>query len=146
MAETPQWAWQEWKPQENAFRYLAILCAALVLMPVARLAGQEAQSGVDVRATISSEAIYAPELTEGPRDGTPLDGAFRAVVYPMVKLSEHWIVASAVQFSSVPYFTEDSMTPEHAVTTKCCKLTLGYSRFWKSGSLNVRGSGTSRSL
>jgi hypothetical protein len=91
MAETPQWAWQGWRPQENAFRYLAILCAALVLMPVARLAGQEAQSGVDVRATISSEAIYAPELTEGPRNGTPLDGAFRAVVYPMVKLSEHWI-------------------------------------------------------
>ena len=137
-AETPQWAWQGWRPQENAFRYLAILCAALVLMPVARLAGQDAQSGVDVRATISSEAIYAPELAEGPRDGTPLDGAFRAVVYPMVKLSEHWIVAVAVQFSSVPYFTEDFTTPGHAVTTKVLQANLWYSRVWKSGSVNLR--------
>jgi hypothetical protein len=138
MAETPQWAWQRWRPQENAFNYLAILFAALGLTPVARLAGQEAQSGVDVRATVSGEAIYAPELTESPRDGTPLDGAFRAVVYPTVKLSEHWIVASAVQFSSVPYFTEDFTTPGHAVTTKVLQANLGYSRFWKSGSVNLR--------
>jgi hypothetical protein len=91
-----------------------------------------------VHATVSGEGIYAPELTGSPRDGTPLDGAFRAVVYPTVKLSEHWTVASAVQFSSVPYFTEDFTTPGHAVTTKVLQANLGYSRFWKSGSLNVR--------
>ena len=138
MEETPQGAWQRWRPPEDAFKDLAILFAALVLMPVARLAGQEAQSGLDVHATVSGEGIYAPELTESPRDGTPLDGAFRAVVYPTVKLSEHWTVASAVQFSSVPYFTEDFTTPGHAVTTKVLQANLGYSRFWKSGSLNVR--------
>lgn len=138
MEETPQGAWQRWRPPEDAFKDLAILFAVLVLMPVARLAGQEAQSGLDVHATVSGEGIYAPELTESPRDGTPLDGAFRAVVYPTVKLSEHWTVASAVQFSSVPYFTEDFTTPGHAVTTKVLQANLGYSRFWKSGSLNVR--------
>lgn len=51
MAETPQWAWQRRRPQENAFNYLAVLFATLIFTPVARLAGREAQSGVDVRAT-----------------------------------------------------------------------------------------------
>jgi hypothetical protein len=138
ISETPPRAWQRWGPQENAFNYLAFLFAALVLMPAARLAGQEAQSGFDVRATVSGEAIYAPELTESPRNGSPLDGAFRTVVYPTVKFSEHWTVASAVQLNSVPYFTSDFTTPGHAVTTKVLRANIGYSRFWKSGSVNVR--------
>ena len=82
-----------------------------------------------MHATVSGEGIYAPELTGSPRDGTPLDGAFRAVVYPTVKLSEHWTVAGAFQFSSFPYFTEDFTTPGHAVTTRVLQANLGYSRF-----------------
>jgi len=105
---------------------------------VVPLAGQEADSGIDVRATVSGEAIYAHELTESPRNGTPLDAAFRAVVYPVIKLDEHWTVTGAVQFSSNPYFTEDFTVPGHGVRTRILRANLGYSRFWKSGSINIR--------
>lgn len=123
--------------------YVAVSARSVILfLPLALapwpLAAQEAQAGLDLRATVSGEAIYAPELTDSPRSGTPIDAAFRAVVYPTVKLSEHWTLAGAVQLSSVPYFTEDFTTPGHAVTTRVLQANLGYSRFWKSGSINIR--------
>jgi hypothetical protein len=117
---------------------LFALVLPLVLAPAAPLAAQEATAGLDIRATVSGEAIYANELTDGPRNGTPLDTAFRAVVYPTLKLSEHWTIASAVQFMSNPYFSEDFTTPGHAVTPRVLRANIGYSRFWKSGSINIR--------
>jgi len=110
----------------------------LIFIPLVPLAGQEADSGIDVRATLSGEAIYAHELTESPRNGSSLDAAFRGVVYPLLKLDEHWTVAGAVQFDSVPYFTEDFSTPGHEVSTRILQANLGYARLWKSGSINVR--------
>jgi hypothetical protein len=113
-------------------RYLLIL-----VLPLVPLAGQEASSGIDVQATISGEGIYAHQLTESPRNGTPVDAAFRAVVYPFLKLDEHWTIAGAVQFTSDPYFTEDFTAPGHAVETKILQASLGYSRLWKAGSISV---------
>jgi len=114
-----------------------------LLLPVMPLAGQEAESGLDVRATVGGEAFYAHALTESPANGSALDAAFRAVVYPILKLNEHWTVTGAVQFSSNPYFVEDFSTPGHAVTTRVLRANIGYSRFWKpgsryAGSINIR--------
>lgn len=110
----------------------------ILLLPLVPLAGQEAESGIDVNATVSGEAIYAHELTESPRNGTPLDAAFRAVVYPLLKLDDHWTVAGAVQFNSEPYFTEDFTTPGHGVRTSILRAHIGYSRLWKSASIDIR--------
>jgi hypothetical protein len=122
---------------------LGTLGVALFFLPVLPLAGQEAESGLDVRATVAGEAIYAHALTESPANGSALDAAFRAVVYPVLKLNEHWTVAGAVQFSSNPYFVEDFDTSGHAVTTRILRANIGYSRFWKpgsryAGSINIR--------
>src|ERR1700739_4996639 len=103
-----------------------------LFLPLIPLSAQEAGSGIDVSATVSGEAIYAHELTESPRNGTPLDAAFRAVVYPLLKLNEQWTVSGAVQVDSDPYFTEDFTTPGHGVSTSILRAHLGYSRFWKS--------------
>jgi hypothetical protein len=115
------------------FDYLFIL-----FIPLVPLAAQEANSGFDLSATVSGESMYNQELTGSPRNGSPLDAAFRAVVYPILKLDEHWTVAGAVQFNSEPYFTEDFSVPGHGVRTRILQANLGYSRFWKSGSINVR--------
>jgi hypothetical protein len=108
------------------------------LFPLLTLAGQEATSGIDVPATISVEAIYANQLTQSPRDGTALDAAFRAVVYPTFKLDTHWTIEGAVQVTSDPYFTEDFTEPGHKVEVVVLRANLGYSRIWKSGSINIR--------
>jgi hypothetical protein len=113
-------------------------CLFILFVPLVPLAGQEAAAGMDVRATISGEAIDAKQLTESPRNGTPLDGAFRAVIYPLLKLDEHWTVEGAVQVSSNPYFTEDFTTPGHGVRTRILRANIGYSRSWKSASISIR--------
>jgi len=110
----------------------------ILFIPLIPLAGQEAGSGIDVSATLGGEALYAHELTGSPRNGSPIDGAFRAVIYPVLKLNEHWTVSGAVQFESVPYFTEDFSTPGHAVSTEILQANVGYSRFWNGGSMNIR--------
>ena len=109
-------------------------------IPLIHLAAQEAGSGtpgIDISATISGEAIYANQLTQSPRDGTPQDAAFRAVVYPFVRLDEHWTVEGAVQVSSNPYFTEDFTTPGHGVRIRILRANIGYSRSWKTGSIAI---------
>ena len=110
----------------------------LLFIPLAPLAGQEANAGFDLSATLSGEPIYSHELTESPRDGSALDAAFRAVLYPVLKLDEHWTISGAVQFNSEPYFTDEFTAPGHGVRTRILQANLGYSRFWKSGSINVR--------
>ena len=95
-------------------------------MPLAAQVGQEAEAGIDIRATISGEGIYSRQLTESPRNGTALDGAFRAVVYPLIKLNRHWWLDGAVQFDSAPFFTEDFSAPGHSVTTQILRASLGY--------------------
>ena len=118
------------------FAYLFIL--SLPLVPLGAQVGQDAEAGIDIRATVSAEGIYTHQLTESPRSGTPLDGAFRAVIYPLLRLDEHWTLEGAVQISSNPYFTEDFTTPGHGVRTRILRSYLGYSRSWKSASIRVR--------
>ena len=110
----------------------------LLSMPLAAQVGQDAEAGIDVRATVSGEGIYSRQLTESPRNGTAVDGAFRAVVYPLIKLNRHWSLAGAVQFESAPFFTEDFTAPGHSVTTQILRAYLGYTRSWNAFALNVR--------
>jgi hypothetical protein len=110
----------------------------LLSMPLAAQVGQEAEAGIDIRATVSGEAMYSHQLTESPRNGTAVDGAFRAVVYPLIKLNRHWSLAGAVQFESAPFFTEDFTAPGHSVTTQILRAYLGYTRSWNAFALNVR--------
>jgi hypothetical protein len=117
----------------HLFGYLLLLS-----MPLAAQVGQEAEAGIDIRATISGEGIYSRQLTESPRNGTALDGAFRAVVYPLIKLNRHWWLDGAVQFDSAPFFTEDFSAPGHSVTTQILRASLGYKQTWNALALTVR--------
>jgi hypothetical protein len=99
----------------------------------AGLWAQEAASGFELRATLSGEAAYTHQ-----RDGEPLTGGVRSVLYPTWKLDDHWAVAGAVQIYSQQYFFEQFKTPGHGVTTDILQAHLSYSRFWKDRSVVVR--------
>jgi hypothetical protein len=113
-------------------------CWPLFLLPLALLRGQEASSGFDLKATISAEAVAADALTELPRNGSGLEGGFRAVLYPTWKLDEHWILSGALQFNSRPYFPEEFSTQGYGLKGRILQLNLGYSKLWKHGSAVVR--------
>jgi hypothetical protein len=96
---------------------------------------QEAASGFDLGVTVSSEALYSPQLSSDPRNGSAATGAFRAILYPTYKLSDHWTMSGAVEAYSHPYFFEDFSTNTHGVEVDLLQAQISYSRFWENRSL-----------
>jgi hypothetical protein len=101
----------------------------LVCLPLARLLAQEAGAGIDLRATITGEAVST--------DGRTTAG-FRAVAYPTIKLSEHWTLSGSIEMISRPFAPEDFATQGYGARMRVLQSSLGYSRVWKKASLVVR--------
>ncbi len=110
----------------------------IVLVCAAGLWGQEAESGLEVRATVSEGASYSQQLEAAPRSGAPVSGGFRAVLYPTWKLNGHWAVTGAVQTYSRPYFFEQFSTQGYGIRTDVLQGNLSYSQYWNKASLVVR--------
>ncbi|MDQ1473046.1 MAG: hypothetical protein QOJ99_4526 [Bryobacterales bacterium] len=99
---------------------------------------QESRSGLDLRATISGEAVYSRELPDASRNGAHVTGGIRAVFYPEWKISSHWAVSGAIQVNSLSSFDEDSSTHASGIRSRFLQAQLGYYRVWKGGSLVIR--------
>jgi len=99
---------------------------------------QEAESGFELRSTVSIQAAQSQDLTEAPRDGAPVVGGFQALLYPTWKLDSHWAVSGAIQVHSRPYFPEEFKTQGYGVKTSILNANISYSQFWSKGSLVVR--------
>jgi hypothetical protein len=98
---------------------------------------QEAASGFELRTTLGAEGLYSHQSGD-PGEG-PVSGGFRAMLYPVWKISRNWSVEGAVQIHSQPYFFEElSEYDDRGVKTNILRAHLDYSRFWKKGSLVVR--------
>ena len=104
-------------------------CAFLCLFGAAASA-QEASSGFELRTTVSAVSSYSQELTEEPREGSPVTGGVRAILYPTWKLNSHWTLSGAYQVISRPYFAEDFQTQGHGIKGELLQLNLSYVRFW----------------
>ena len=99
---------------------------------------QEAESGFELRSTVSIQAAHSPDLGEEPRDGAPMVGGFEALLYPTWKLDSHWAISGAIQVHSRPYFPEEFSTQGYGVKTSILNANISYSQFWSKGSLVVR--------
>lgn len=100
-----------------------------LILPLAALA-QEANSGFELRTTLTVEAVDSHQLSSSPRFGGDATGGFRAMFYPTWKLSPHWSVTGAVQVDSRPFFVEDLTTQGYGVKGAVLQGHLDYSRFW----------------
>jgi hypothetical protein len=116
----------------------ALLFCLWVLIPAAILRAQEAHSGFDLGVTASGEVLESPQLSSAPRDGSVVTGAFRVVLYPTLKLTDHWTVSGAVEAYSHPYFFADLSTNENGVEVNIMQAQVSYSRFWGNRSFIVR--------
>src|ERR1700733_11958970 len=117
-------------------RSLALLGCLCVFVRMS--AAQEADSGFELRTTLSAEAFGSDDLTQPPRDGDPVSGGFRAMLYPIWKWNSHWSVDGAVQIRSRPYFFEEFDTQGYGIKTDILQAHLNYSRFWKKASVVAR--------
>src|ERR1700733_14613664 len=75
-------------------RSLALLGCLCVFVRMS--AAQEADSGFELRTTLSAEAFGSDDLTQPPRDGDPVSGGFRAMLYPIWKWSSPNSLASVL--------------------------------------------------
>ena len=116
----------------------AFVFACAVAMAASSAFGQEANSGLDLRATFSAAAFNSGELTEAPRNGSSVDAGFRAVFYPTLKIDEHWTITVAWQVISRPYYYETYSTQGHGVETDILNGTVNYAHSVGRGLITVR--------
>lgn len=112
---------------------ILFLCAT----PAVMLA-QEAESGFELRSTVTAQSLYSQDLTDSPRNGAPATAGFQALLYPTWKLDSHWAVSGTIQVHSRPYFPDEFDTQGFGVKTNILNANISYSRFWGKGSLVVR--------
>jgi hypothetical protein len=114
------------------------LIMAVFVAATGGLWAQEAGSGFDLRATVSAAAFNSNELTQDPRNGSSVDAGFRAVVYPTLKIDEHWTLSAAWQTISRPYFYETYSTQGRGIETGILNATVNYSRTARWGAVIAR--------
>lgn len=111
----------------------------LFCVPIAGLArAQEADSGIDLRATVTSQTLASNELTEKPRSGSPVVAGFHGVTYPTIKFNEHWFITGAIQLVTRPYFYSDLSTTGYGAKGSVLQSSLNYARISNNGSFLVR--------
>ena len=102
------------------------------------LAAQEANSGFDLRATLSGQFAASNVLTKAPRSGAPATAGFRSVMYPTWKINGNWTATGVWQFATRPYFYEDFSTTGYGANGNLLQASLNYSRISDQGSLLIR--------
>jgi hypothetical protein len=102
------------------------------------LSAQEANSGLDLRETLSGQFAASNDFTEAPRSGAPVGVGFRSVTYPTLKFSDHWTLTGAWQLASRPYFNKDFSNAGNGVNGNILQASLNYSRVSNKGSFMVR--------
>jgi len=102
------------------------------------LAAQEANSGFDLRATLSGQFAASNVLTKAPRSGAPATAGFRSVMYPTWKINGNWTATGVWQFATRPYFYEDFSTAGYGANGNLLQASLNYSRISDQGSLLIR--------
>jgi hypothetical protein len=102
------------------------------------LPAQEANSGFDLRETLSGQFAVSNVLTEVPRSGAPVGVGFRSVTYPAWKFSDHWTLTGAWQLNSRPYFNQDFSSAGNGVNGNILQASLNYSRISEKGSMMIR--------
>jgi hypothetical protein len=112
-----------------------LACAAACYAP---LNAQEADSGFNVRTTLSGLAATSNILEEAPRDGVPGTAGFRGVVYPSWKIDNNWFATGAVQLFTRPYFYSDFSASGFGVKGNILQASLNYTRISDKGSLLLR--------
>ena len=121
-------------------RALSCLFWGLLGSPLLTLSlpAQEANSGFDVRATLTGQVMASNDLTQAPRSGSPVSAGFRGVAYPTWKISTHWTVTGAFQLYTRPYFYSDFSTSGYGAKGDILQASLNYSRVSSKGSLLFR--------
>jgi hypothetical protein len=116
----------------------ALLIALLAWIPSTVAQAQEADAGVDLRATLSGQFAASSVFTQPSVAEAPASAGFRGVFYPTVKFSDRWAITAAWQLYTRPYFFESFSETDRGASGNILQASLNYSRVSTKGSLLVR--------
>ena len=110
--------------------------ALLLFFAPAVLSAQEAASGFDLRGTLTQglSIFDRPAGTQQPAAA----GAFRAVLYPALKLSEGWNFFGAVEMDAGRFSYRQPETQSYELHGRLLQGYVSYSRFWRKAALTIR--------
>jgi len=116
--------------------------ASLFTAAAAELTAQEASAGLTVPVTVSGQLLQSPRgIPAGDTGTSSVAPAFRAVLYPSLKLGEHWFAFSALQVYNRPYFYEQ-LDPGERVQRKLVgnvlQAYIGYSRIGQGKGFTIK--------
>ena len=115
--------------------FVAIMMAGLWSIPVV---AQTADFGVDVPVTLSGGTFYSQRLQLKDPNAFPWAAGVQGMLYPTVKLGQHWFGYAAIQIRSNPYVYYDAFSPQHDVETDVLQAYVGYSIGGKRASMVVK--------
>ncbi len=121
---------------------ITVTMAFVLLGTASGIRAQEAARGFDLAATLTGQAVESGALSRAPRSGADWAGGFRVLVYPTLKVNEHWSVEGAIQTVSRPYYPQDFTSIGEGVRSQVLRATVSYSRTWpgRPGTRNGGGS------
>lgn len=122
----------------RTLRHILVFGLAVGAFSEVCLHAQEAAAGLDLRATITAQAVASNELTQAPRLGSPVSVGSRAMLYPTWKINENWFVTGSFQLATRPYFSEQFTSSGYGLKGTVLQSTLNYSRVSDKGSLLMR--------
>jgi len=114
----------------RAFWFGSMFC----LLAVPALS-QDASSGFSLPVTLSGGGMYSERLQVRDSTVSPFTGGMRAMLYPTLKLGEHWFGYAAIQETLAPYFYYDAYNPEHEWLTNVIQAFAGYS--WRTEKVSM---------
>ncbi|HLW76074.1 MAG TPA: hypothetical protein VKS01_03795 [Bryobacteraceae bacterium] len=102
------------------------LTLALAMLAAAGVAAQDSGAGFSVPITLGGGAMYTDRL-QAEGDASPYTAGFRAVLYPTLRLDDHWFGYAAIQLREAPYFYYDAFDSSHDFYTEVIQAFVGYS-------------------
>jgi hypothetical protein len=91
-----------------------------------------------VRATVTGQFAASSFFTQAGVAKAPAGVGMRAVVYPTVKLSDHWTATAAWQLYTRPYFFDSFTRAGAGAKGTLLQGTLNYTRVSDKGALVIR--------
>ena len=119
-------------------RATAVLVLMVCLAGAGWAAAQEADAGLDLRATLTTQGAASNLLQEEPRYGAPVAAGFHGVLYPTWKISENWFASGAVQLATRPYYYADMTTAGFGAKGNVLQAALNYAKVWKGAFVLAR--------
>jgi hypothetical protein len=120
---------------KNAMRIPRTLGLLAALFLCLRATAQEAEAGFTLPLTITGEGLYTHRLQSEDAQASPISGGFHAVLYPGLKLGEHWFVYSSIHLYSTPFYYWDAYETDHQVESHVVQAFLGYTQTYGTTSV-----------